>query len=34
MSHEEEVVRNAYAKLSFMCELVFVDDAAFDIALR
>lgn len=31
MSHEEEVVRNAYAKLSFMCELVFVRDAAFDI---
>jgi hypothetical protein len=21
MSHEEEVVRNAYAKLTFMCEL-------------
>jgi hypothetical protein len=31
MSHEEEVVRNAYAKLSFMCELVFVDAAALDI---
>jgi hypothetical protein len=31
MSHEEEVVRNAYAKLSFMCELVPVDAAAFDI---
>jgi hypothetical protein len=31
MSHEEEVVRNAYAKLSFMCELVVVTDAAFDI---
>src|SRR5271170_3612988 len=31
MSHEEEVVRNAYAKLTFMCELVFVNDAALDI---
>jgi len=31
MSHEEEVVRNAYAKLSFMCELDSVDKAAFDI---
>jgi hypothetical protein len=30
-SHEEEVVRNVYAKHSFMCELVFVTDAAFDI---
>jgi hypothetical protein len=30
MSHEEEVVRNAYAKLSFMCELVPVNKAAFD----
>jgi hypothetical protein len=31
MSHEEEVVRNAYAKLTFMCELVFIDGAAFDV---
>ncbi len=31
MPHEEEVVRNAYAKLSFMCELVVVNDAALDI---
>jgi hypothetical protein len=30
MSHEEEVVRNAYAKLSMMCELVPLYDAAFD----
>jgi hypothetical protein len=30
MSHEEEAVRNAYAKLSFMCELVPVTKAAFD----
>jgi len=30
ISHEEEVVRNAYAKLSFMCELVPVNEAAFD----
>jgi hypothetical protein len=30
MSHEEEVVRNAYAKLSFMCELVPLTKAAFD----
>lgn len=30
MSHEEKVVRNAYAKLSFMCELYSVDKAAFD----
>lgn len=30
MSHEEEVVRNAYAKLSFMCELVPVYEAGFD----
>jgi hypothetical protein len=30
MSHEEEVVRNAYAKVSFMCELVPVTHAAFD----
>lgn len=31
MSHEEEFVRNSYAKLSFMCELVPVTGAAFDI---
>jgi hypothetical protein len=30
MSHEEEMVRNAYAKLTFMCELVPVTHAAFD----
>lgn len=30
MSHEEEVVRNSYAKLSFMCELEPVEKAAFD----
>jgi len=30
MSHEEEVVRNAYAKLSFMCESGLVYDAAGD----
>lgn len=29
MSHEEEFVRNSYAKLSFMCELVPVTQAAF-----
>lgn len=31
MSHEEEVVRNEYAKFSFMCELLPVNKAAFDI---
>jgi hypothetical protein len=31
MSHEEEAVRNAYAKLVFMCELVPVGKAAFDL---
>ena len=28
MSHEEEVVRNAYAKLSFMCETSTITEAA------
>jgi hypothetical protein len=29
MSLEEEVVRNTYAKLSFMCKFVLLPDAAF-----
>jgi len=31
MSREEEILRNSYAKLSFMCELSAISPAAFDI---
>ena len=33
-SHEEEAVRNSYAKLSYVCELAAISPVAFDRQLK